>query len=170
MTALTHREANARFGATLAVGTLAMFFVALLFAYAYLRTGQRWPPAELPLYPSILPTVNLGVVGASSVFLERALRGERRALWIAVLLGVLFLGLQGALWAAMIRAGFVPAATGAYGAVFFAITFAHAAHLAVGVAGLVVAARDRARLSRWAIYWHFVGAVWAAIVITVFWL
>ena len=166
-----HQDGNARFGVTLAVATLSMFFMALLFSYAFLRAGQSWPPAGLPRLPSLLPTLNLAVVAASSVFLARAVRGQsRRELGIAIALGVAFLALQTTLWLEMIGAGFVPSATGAYGAVFFAITFAHAAHLLVGVVGLAVCWRLGPRLSHWAIYWHFVGAVWAAIVVTVFWL
>lgn len=170
MNAAAHEEANARFGTALTVGTLTMFFVALLFAYAYLRAGQSWPPPGLARFPALLPTLNLGVVAASSVFVQRSLRGDRAAWAIALGLGAMFLGLQGILWREMIRAGFVPSATGAYGAVFFAITFAHAAHLLVGLFGLAACWRLGPALGRWAIYWHFVGAAWAAIVVTVFWL
>jgi cytochrome c oxidase subunit 3 len=165
----------------------AMMFASLFFAYGFVRAGaEAWPPAGLPRLPWRLPLANTFVLVGSSVALQAGLVAVRRgrtervgpALWATLLLGAAFLALQTYLWLATSGQGLRPETGGAYASVFFGLTWLHAAHVAVGLVGLTVVAKralsgdyNPARhlpLRLWAWYWHFVGAVWAVMFVTVF--
>ena len=156
----------------LALGAVAMFFGALLFAYAFLRSAApSWPPPGLPLLPRLLPTAGAILLATASVWLETA-DGLRRRAAGALGLGVLFCAVQLLLWRILIAAGFGAAGTGAYGAIFWALTLAHVAHVGVGIYGLAATVRAPSvlRLSLWTKYWHLLFGIWAAIVVLVFWI
>jgi cytochrome c oxidase subunit 3 len=168
------------------LGSWSMMFAALFAAYGVLRLrGQAWPPPELPPLPLVLPGINTALIAASSVALQRALWAARRghlapvapAIGVALLLGCSFLGGQFLLWRSLWIAGLRPDG-GPYASVFFALTAFHAAHVLVGVCGLLyllVRARTaaygplrHATLRLWSGFWHFVGAVWLLLYVTVF--
>jgi cytochrome c oxidase subunit III len=62
--------------------------------------------------------------------------------------------------------------------VFYGLTWFHALHVAVGVLGLAYTAQrtyagalNAARhqpLKLWAMFWHFVGIIWAILFVTIF--
>jgi cytochrome c oxidase subunit 3 len=93
----------------------------------------------------------------------------RRALGIALLLGLGFLACQGWNWVAALRAGLVPH-TGMFAITFYLMTGLHALHTLGGLVPLAIvnvrAARGaytpfrRAGVHYCALYWHFVDAVW----------
>jgi heme/copper-type cytochrome/quinol oxidase subunit 3 len=90
----------------------------------------------------------------------------------AFALGLLFLALDALLWRTLLASGFTPAQTGAYGALFFAITFAHAALVVPGLLGLVsLLRRPHAPARRgWTLYWDFLALSFAAFVLGGLWL
>lgn len=168
------------------LGSWAMMFAALFFAYGMLRSRlPQWPPPGTPPLPRLLPGINTVVIAFSSIAMHRALTAARRAkaatvfraVAIGVLLGLLFLSLQLVLWTGLWRAGLRPEG-GAYPSVFYGLTAIHAIHVAVGLGGLAwVLERAYAHsfgpqrnlgLRLWTSYWHFVGAVWLLIYVTVF--
>ena len=99
------------------------------------------------------------------------------ALWVTAALGAAFVALQLVLWSDMWTAGLRPA-SGNYGALFYMLTWVHAAHVAVGVVALFwMALRASANayspqrsmtVRLWSLYWHFVGVVWAFMFVLVF--
>ena len=109
-------------------------------------------------------------------------RGHRRTglaifalgLALTVLLGLLFLSLQGYEYS---RQPFTPA-TNAYGSAFFTITGMHGTHVFVGLLVLTVVsvmaargkfgARNHAYVSNAALYWHFVDVVWIVLFTTLY--
>lgn len=173
--AIARREQTAWFGAVLALGSAAMLFVALFFAYAFLRARtDAWPPPGLPHLPRRLPTLNLAIAAAGSGFLRRArtARAPRASLRLALGCAVSFAALQVVLWHLLLANGFTFAQTGAYGAVFYGLTFVHAAHVLVGIAGVasLLGRASPLRLRLWSLYWDFLAAVWMAVVVGVIWL
>jgi cytochrome c oxidase subunit 3 len=176
-------ELTARVGMAVFLGSWAMLFVALFFAYAFVRSrAPAWPPAGTPPLPRLLPGLNTLVVAASSVAMARAVRASElgrvrdaaRALAVAAGLGAIFLAVQGVVWSALWREGLVPSA-GSYGSVFYSFTVFHALHVLVGLAALgalALGARRRApgrtAVRLWGWYWHFVAALWGALYVTVY--
>jgi heme/copper-type cytochrome/quinol oxidase subunit 3 len=159
------------------IATEASLFAYLLFAYFYiaLQRGPAWSPEP---HPSMkLSGPNTLILLASSVAVwwgeEGAKRDRRRqhlaGLGLAILLGLVFLVVQGFEW----KAKGYGLATGSYGSLFFTITGFHMAHVVVGVGVLIAVfgwsaaglfnARRHAPVSVAAVYWHFVDAVWLCV-------
>src|SRR5438128_78787 len=137
------------------LGSWAMMFAALFFAYALVRLrAPAWPPPDQPALPVLVPGLNTVVIAASSAAVVLAVRAHalgrhRRAsigLGVAACLGALFLGLQILVW------------------------------VGVGLAALGVLAiharpsrgTTRSAVRLWGMFWHFVGAVWLALYVAVY--
>lgn len=168
------------------LGSWAMMFAALFFSYGMVRArASAWPPAGLPKLPLLLPAFNTLVLAGSSAMLQAALRSLRRArlrgvaplLGGAAAFGAIFLGLQLQVWLAAANAGLTPD-TGTYASVFYGLTWFHALHVLVGLVALVFLTIRAARgaysaphhlpVRLWALYWHFVGAVWLLMFVSVY--
>jgi heme/copper-type cytochrome/quinol oxidase subunit 3 len=164
----------------------AMMFGSLFFAYGMVRAhAPEWPPSDLPTLPVALPAVNTVVLAVSSVVMQLVVRGLRLGqsrlagpgIAFAALLGTVFLGLQVTMWRSLFGDGLTPQG-GPYGSVFYALTCFHALHVLVGIVALVWLAKGalagRYSAARflpvrlWTLYWHFVGAVWLAMFVTVY--
>lgn len=171
--------ASAEIGLWMFLATVLMLFAGFSSAYLVRQTtGGDWRPAPLP--PILW--LNTGVLLASSVVLERgrARLGVRSgpgappgwspaAPWVrlAGLLGLIFVAGQVAAWRRLVADG-ITLAAGPFGAFFYILSGAHAAHVTGGLAaiGAVMvslrrgAARAPDRLRLCATYWHFMGALW----------
>lgn len=177
---IDHRRGRA--GMQLFIASEALLFVMLFFAYAYLR--QINPIWAVPA-PSIAPAlVMLAVLLASSGIVHwgqrRLARGQSRSarlsLVVGAALGAAFLALQAGEYRHRLQE--IGPGTNAYGSLFYAITGIHGAHVALGIAMLlyVCLLPDLVSPNRpphrpfetAALYWHFVDAVWIAIVIVLY--
>jgi cytochrome c oxidase subunit III len=179
-------EETAWLGMAIFLGSWAMMFASLFFAYGFLRLRQPgWPPPGTPQLPRLLPAVNTGVLALTSLALQRALRSARRgesAQVVTALVGSLFLGLsfvalQVLLWTSLFKSG-LALEDGSLAAVVYGLTGFHALHVLVGLVGLGLllaavlrgtlnAARNN-RLRLWVMYWHFVGLVWLTMYLLIF--
>lgn len=179
-------ELTASLGMLVALGSWAMMFGALFFAYAGVRgRAVTWPPPGVPHLPITLPAINTVVLLASSAAIHagiRALaRGKRRAiapaLSLGALLGAAFLALQVVVWRDLWQKGLLPS-TGVFGSVFYGLTALHAVHVAAGlVLLLVLIARAIAgkytehtvmKVRVPVMFWHFVDAVWILMFVAVY--
>jgi len=168
------------------LGSWAMMFGSLFFAYGMVRArANAWPPPDLPELPLLLPGVNTAVLAASSALLQLGVRwlrlGPMRrvgpALGASFALGAVFLVLQMVTWRSLLDDGLTPAG-GPYPSVFYALTCIHALHVLVGIGalawlcrGVFIGKYSAARflpIRLWALYWHFVGAVWGIMFLTVY--
>lgn len=161
------------------IATEAMLFVSMFAAYYYLGSNKdRWSdesPPEL-MFPFIL----LAILLASSFVLhwgETQVKQERfgagrMALWITVLMGLIFLGIQAYEYHSEWKE--ITPYSDSYGSIFYTTTSLHAAHVIVGLLLLAyVGVLPRyGRTLRTphkpyetvALYWHFVDVVWIFIV------
>lgn len=163
-----------------------VFFAGLIFAFLVLRLAAPvWPPPFQPRLPIGVTGANTIVLLASSVAMiaaARALRrGDRQALVRRLvtsgLLGGVFLGVQGYEWARLVGFG-LTVWSGTYGATFYTVIGAHAAHVVVALAWLAVtaalAATGRlgagrtAPVTACALYWHFVVGLWPILYVSVY--
>jgi cytochrome c oxidase subunit 3 len=179
-------EDTAWLGMTIFLGSWAMMFASLFYAYGALRLRQPgWPPAGTPPLPHLLPAINTCVLALNGLALHRALAAARRGektkvvtgLAEGLLLGAVFVALQLVLWTSLFNAG-LELTDGALAAVVYGLTGFHALHVVVGLLGLGLllpavvrgtlnAARNN-RLRLWVMYWHFVGVVWLLMYLLIF--
>ncbi|HUI26024.1 MAG TPA: cytochrome c oxidase subunit 3, partial [Candidatus Kryptonia bacterium] len=124
---------NAVIGTLAFVGSEAMFFAGLISAFLVLRAGsEAWPPVDQPRLPIVVTTINTLILLASGYTMQRAVRAaraaERHALseWLGatLLLGALFLAVQGSEWLRLLSYGLY-ASSGLYGATFYTLIGAH---------------------------------------------
>lgn len=165
------------------IATEAMLFICMFGAYYYLGNNKdRWAqqtPPELRF-----PLILLVILLSSSFVLhwgERQVQGERFslgriALWITVVLGLVFLAIQG--FEYYYHWSELAPYSDAYGSIFYTITSLHAAHVIVGLMMLayvgiqprygVTVRTPHKPYSTIALYWHFVDVVWVFIVIMLY--
>ncbi|HEU0168770.1 MAG TPA: cytochrome c oxidase subunit 3 [Chloroflexota bacterium] len=160
------------------IATEATLFGSLIFAYFYLASSSpQWPP--FGLHP---PDIYHGGIGTALLFTSSipmywADTAIRRGKTLQLMIGLsitmveasFFLGLELLDYAA---SDFTPQ-DNAYGSLFFTITGLHALHVFVGILLMSVlmlrawlnhfTAHRHLAVENVAMYWHFVGAVWAVI-------
>lgn len=162
------------------IATEFMLFVCLFGSYYYLGANKnRWAIEEPPelTYAFVL----LAILLCSSIVLgwgeRRVLIGRyvaaRVALWITVLMGLVFLVLQS--FEYMSHWKKLAPYSDSYGSIFYVTTSLHAAHVVVGVLLLAfvgilprygATARTPHSVYRTvSLYWHFVDFVWILIVL-----
>ncbi|TDP71366.1 cytochrome c oxidase subunit 3 [Roseateles toxinivorans] len=138
--------------------------------------------------PWPLPTINTALLLTSGVTLTIAhhalIAGQRSKtiawMWITVLLGVTFLGVQGYEYAHAYKDLNLKLSSGIYGSTFFMLTGFHGFHVFVGMLMLLFITL---RLQKGhftperhfgfegaAWYWHFVDVVWLGLYIIVYWM
>jgi cytochrome c oxidase subunit III len=159
-------------------------FSTLITAYLYLRFhNPNWPPAGVTPPDLLLPTLNTGILIASSFAMYWADQGiEKRGdvgqlktgLGIAMALAVVFLVLK------VVEYGDVEYRwdTSAYGSVIWTIIVFHSAHVASvllkGVVVEILAFRGHFTRERHlgvqinGLYWHFVVIIWIPLYVTIY--
>jgi len=138
--------------------------------------------------PFWLPTINTALLLTSGVTLtiaHHALREGKRAqtilfMWITVLLGIIFLFVQGYEYYHAYVDLNLKLTSGAYGSTFFMLTGFHGFHVLIGMLMLLfITLRLMAghftpehhfgfEGAAW--YWHFVDVVWLGLYVLVYWL
>jgi cytochrome c oxidase subunit 3 len=162
------------------LAAVSMMFVALTSAYMFRRAAGDWRPVA----PPAVLWLNSAALLASSATLEQARRrlrgwdapGARARFAATGALGTLFVAGQYAAWQAL-RAQGVYLASNPHSSFFYVLTGLHALHLLGGLAwyarvGLALRrpveppGPDALRL--FAVYWHFLGALWVYLVLLLF--
>lgn len=155
------------------IASEVLVFAAGITSMAVVRLGdpQGFAAAQAMLdgRMAALNTVVLVTSGFCAALAERAAaRTDRRAarllLALAMLGGVLFLGVKGMEYAADMRAG-IDIESHPFYTFYFLITGFHAAHVLAGIVLLgIVALRARAEaVQAGAAFWHMVDLVWVLI-------
>ncbi|NNF13988.1 MAG: hypothetical protein HKN72_12225, partial [Gemmatimonadetes bacterium] len=125
-----------------------------------------------------LNSLGLLVSGVVLVLAWFAFKREKTAaripLFMAMLLGIAFVGLQGVEWAALLADG-LTIQSSTYGAFFYLIVGAHGVHALGALAGLAWAfqrldqgALTSAQLATVSAFWYFVVLVWPVLYWTVY--
>ena len=171
-------QRTAVFGMTLFLASEAMLFAGLIAGYIVLRlSSPAWPPSpDLPKLPVVLTGINTVFLIASSFTYHAAevavKKGKKGTAWlfVTVLLGSLFLCIQGYEWYHMHHEGLWFNTGGVYGSSFFVLTGFHGLHVLIGVLmiawalirqlGGAYTAQSHTYLILAGMYWHFVDVVW----------
>jgi cytochrome c oxidase subunit 3 len=138
--------------------------------------------------PFWLPTINTALLLSSGVTLtiaHHALREDKRNktigfMWVTVLLGLIFLFVQGYEYHHAYTEMNLKLSSGVYGSTFFMLTGFHGFHVFVGMLMLFFitlrlhkghfTAEHHFGFEGAAWYWHFVDVVWLGLYILVYWL
>jgi cytochrome c oxidase subunit 3/cytochrome c oxidase subunit I+III len=175
--ALPADQSRGTWGMALTILTETLLFVCLFFAYFYIGHEHRaWPPEPPKLALALILLAILLVSSATLHAAERQLRrgapgGARALLWLTIVLGGVFVGIQAQEY--RVHLAKLRPTTNAYGSLFYVITSFHALHLVVGLLMLLFVAclRDlrphespHRPLHNAALYWHFVDAIWVFVV------
>jgi cytochrome c oxidase subunit 3 len=178
-----------RFSVGLFIASEVMFFVA--FFWAFFNSGllinptlTQWPPAKIHvmevwdipfLNTCILLTSGLAVNWAHHALKHGNRDGLKQGLGVAVVLGALFLGLQGYEYGHA-AFGF---REGVYPTIFFMATGFHGFHVFVGTCFLLInfirslkgdfTPKEHVGFEAAAWYWHFVDVVWIFLFVWVYW-
>ena len=169
---------NAVIGTLIFLGAEAMLFGGLISIFLVLRAGDAaWPPADQPRLPILMTAVNTLILLLSGYTIQRAsraVRGDRgwELRWwltVTVVLGALFLGVQGVEWIRLVRYG-LSATSSNYGGTFYTLIGCHALHVFGGVVLLLAVLRGALRghytarscgaVEAVRLYWSFVVGVW----------
>jgi cytochrome c oxidase subunit 3 len=173
-------QAIARFGIWLMLGTLSMMFIGFTSSYMVRRIAADWQPIP---FPGVLWLNTLALL-VSSVVLEvsrRSLKawdlpGAQRWLALTGVLGALFAAGQFVAWKQLAAQG-VFLSSHPHSSFFYMLTGVHLAHLAGGLVWFAAAwirlrrlayAPGEDGLGLFAVYWHFVGGLWAYLLLLLF--
>jgi cytochrome c oxidase subunit 3 len=158
---------SAELGLWIFLATVTMLFAGFTSAYIVRSAGPDWQPIPLP--PILW--FNTIVIAASSVALESGRARSSRWIWVAALLGLIFLIGQLFAWRLLAARGFyLP--SNPHSAFFYILSGLHGLHLLAGICALayLLIRGERSTLS-WrlcATYWHFVGALWVYLLLVLF--
>ena len=162
--------------------TDALLFAGLLVGYGVIRVANgSWPDQSEVFHMNYIALMTFTLI-TSSLFMASAVGGAqagRRShvnlyVWLTILGGLSFLGMQVFEWSTVIHEGATltsnPWGIPQFGACFFIITGFHGMHVITGVTILLVVA-IRSALGRYSaegveiagLYWHFVDLVWVFI-------
>lgn len=178
--------ATARLGMLMFLAAEGMLFAGFIGAFLVFRFGNAsWPPPMQPRLPVAVTGVNTAILLLSGVTMFRALRAaarrkpaQLRASVIAtVLLGIIFLAVQGYEWARLVSFG-LTMASGIYGATFYTLIGTHGLHVLGAVTWLLIISLLLARsafrparrlpLELCGMYWFFVVGLWPLLYVLVY--
>ncbi len=177
-------DARGRAGMALLILGESSFFAVFLVAYLfYVGKSQNGPyPADVLEFPVLGTICLLSSSATIGLAVRRLGRGERArfgaALFATFCLGAAFLVLTGVEWHRLIALEGLTIRTNLFGTTYYSLVGFHAAHVTVGVGimGLILALTARGHVSRehaervelFSWYWHFVDAVWIAVLTVVY--
>jgi cytochrome c oxidase subunit III len=156
----------------------AMLFITLFMGYAVYRSSATfWPPLGVDTLPLTWPVISTFIIFLSSwtCFQVRA-HAQKSDFSLAKIysiitlaLGLSFIVSQFFLWNSLKLSG-VFADTGVFGSILYGFTWIHAAHVALGLIGLIymtwilrasaVDSKVLMRVKNVEKFWHFLGLIW----------
>jgi cytochrome c oxidase subunit 3/cytochrome o ubiquinol oxidase subunit 3 len=157
-----------------------IFVVAYLY---YVGKSLNGPMPSDVLRVPIFDSICLFSSSLTIVWAERAIeRGDlaefRRWLLLTVALGAVFIMGTAREWVRLIYLKGLTISTNLFGTTFYSLVGLHAFHVIVGLTGLSIimafavkglVRREHAkRIGVFAMYWHFVDAIWAVVLLVVY--
>ncbi|MDR3371165.1 cytochrome c oxidase subunit 3 [Rhodoferax sp.] len=178
---------------SLGSGDNALIWPGFQAIWPSVAAGATGSPAGIvepftTMTPFWLPTINTALLLSSAVTLTIAhhalIAGQRGKtiglMWVTVLLGLVFLFVQGYEYHHAYQEFNLKLSSGAYGSTFFMLTGFHGFHVFVGMLMLLsitlrlqkghFSAERHFGFEGAAWYWHFVDVVWLGLYVVVYWL
>ncbi len=161
-----------------------MFFAGLISAYIVNRSvADGMPSIQQPRLPVEITAVNtlLLIISFATLLIFskkfKSANSSRLFLLLTIFLGLIFLSVQGNEWVKLLRFGF-STHTSIYGAFFYTLIGAHAAHVMIGLILLLYlflklqksTSFDNAKnkIAVCSLYWYFVVGIWPVLYVLVY--
>ncbi|UHG91702.1 cytochrome c oxidase subunit 3 [Spirosoma oryzicola] len=184
---ITKRREPFRFMVWLGIASSVMLFTILLAAYVIRRTGPGWASVKLPnvflISTVVIVLSSLTLNNANQAFRHERFGSYRSNMATTLVLGTLFILLQGWGWRQMIQAGIKLEGNPAGGFVYI-ISGVHLLHILIGLIFIIIALVEALRRRPYVdsfvysvnppnqlkirlitLYWHFVDVLWIALFI-----
>jgi cytochrome c oxidase subunit 3/cytochrome o ubiquinol oxidase subunit 3 len=157
-----------------------IFVVAYLFYIGKSLTGPTPQQVlELPIFNTVCLLSSSITIWLSERQLERGKIKAFGAFWaLTIALGSIFLVGTGFEWKKLILVDHLTIRTNLFGTTFYSLVGLHATHVLIGLIGLSiimiftltghVTEKHSERIQIFAMYWHFVDAVWVVVFIVVY--
>lgn len=176
---------NSAIGMAIVIFTEVMLFAGFFSAFVIVRKAVpegAWPPPDQPRLPierTAFNTLALLLSGVALYMAGRRFRKQGPAAahpWMAtaMVLGTMFVVLQGSEWAALLRQG-LTLTSSQLGSFFYVVIGAHALHAVVAILALGLAWRammqrklTEGRLVAVEMFWYFVVLVWPFLYLRVY--
>ncbi len=167
---------NGVLGMIILIITESMFFAGLISAYVVNRAGViDWPPFDQPRLPVLVTGVNtvfLITSGLTLLFARKRFLSNKNPMplfFITMVLGLLFVGIQGYEWVKLIGYG-LTASSSIYGSFFYTIIGMHGFHVLIGLSFLIylwvivkknISKENTIRkINSCSLFWYFVVLIW----------
>jgi len=158
----------------------AIFVVAYIFYIGKSLTGPT--PREIlevPIFATVCLLSSSLTIHAAVSALRKGNLGMFRLLWFVTLaLGAIFLFKTGSEWQHLIYEKNFTISTNLFGTTYYSLVGLHASHVTVGLVGLLVilllgllgrvGPEHTPNVDTFALYWHFVDAVWVVVFTVVY--
>jgi cytochrome c oxidase subunit III len=180
---LSH-EWRGRVGMCCLIAAESAIFIIFVVAYLYYAGRSLGGPTPSDvLHVPIFDSMCLFSSSFTIVMAERAIaRGElkRFGIWwfLTIALGTVFIAGTAGEWKRLIYQESLTISTNLFGTTFYSLVGLHAFHVIVGLTGLsiilaftafgCVQRKHAGRIGVFAMYWHFVDAVWAVVLPVVY--
>ncbi len=157
-----------------------IFVVAYIFYIGKSLTGPTPQQVlEVPIFNTVCLLSSSVTIWLSERQLERGRIKAFAALWgLTMALGAIFLVGTGIEWKKLIYVDGLTIRTNLFGTTFYSLVGLHATHVVIGLIGLGVILiftltghvneKHYERIQVWAMYWHFVDAVWVVVFTVVY--
>jgi cytochrome c oxidase subunit III len=160
-------------------GIFSIFVAAYIFYIGRSLSGPTPRILEIPIFATVCLLSSSGTI----LLAERAIEHGRMrafAMWwaLTIALGLIFIGYTAAEWHYLIFHEGLTISTNLFGTTFYSLVGLHASHVIVGLIGLTIILiftltghvnqSHAERIQVWALYWHFVDAVWVVVFTTVY--
>jgi cytochrome c oxidase subunit III len=159
-------------------------FTIFVVAYIYYIGKSLSGPTpkevlELPIFASICLLSSSLTIHTAVGALRKAQYGSFRLWWlVTLLLGAIFLIATGREWHHLIHDKGLTISTNLFGTTYYSLVGLHAFHVTVGLVGLLivlllavlgtVGQEHSKNVDTFAMYWHFVDAVWVVVFTVVY--
>lgn len=168
---------------SLIIGESAIFTIFVVAYVYYIGKSLSGPTPQQVLEIPVFNTVCLLSSSVTIWLAERQIeRGRIRAFagfWaLTIALGLVFIGGTALEWHRLIFIDGLTIRTNLFGTTFYSLVGLHATHVVIGLIGLLliliftvtghVNERHSERIQIFALYWHFVDAVWVVVFTVVY--
>lgn len=173
---------NEMLGMIFLLFTETMFFAGLISAYLVNKAGAYWPPFGQPRLPNEITAINTLILLSSAftnyLFRKKFAEGNgKKLLMITILLGIIFITIQGIEWIKLLQFGLTTTSS-LYGAFFYILIGAHGFHVFIGLSILFYllfsirkdSSKEKTlnKISVCSMYWYFVVGIWPILYILVY--
>lgn len=160
-------------------GIFSIFVAAYIYYIGRSISGPTPQILEVPIFNTVCLLSSSGTIWLAEREIDRGRMRRFAVLWgLTILLGLIFISGTIEEWRRLIYHYGLTIRTNLFGTTFYSLVGLHATHVVVGLAGLLIILiftllgrvnqSHAERVKVFAMYWHFVDAVWVVVFTVVY--